>query len=121
MSTTFAITVIFVVLTTVVGAFVRRRARDRCLLSFSDDAVVLETADEVISGRLTVESTGLELVYPSVRTNSHGHREASYLLYKFEYSSIHALVRYHAHLDEAGKTARAQELRDTYHPRHSSA
>ena len=35
---------------------------------------------------------------------------------RVEYSSIDALVRYHAHLDEAGKTAREQELRDTYHP-----
>ena len=85
-------------------------------MSFSGDSVVLETADKVISGRLTVENTGLEFVYPSVRTDSAGRQEASYLLYKFEYSNIHALVRYHAQLSEEGKTARNKELRDTYHP-----
>ena len=58
MSDTFAITVAFFVLTSIVAAFVRRRARDRCLMSFSGDAVVLETAEKVISGRLTVENTG---------------------------------------------------------------
>ena len=116
MSDSFAITIAFLVVTALVGAFARRRARDRCLLSFSDDAVVLETADDVISGTLTVENTGLELVYPSVRTNSDGHQEASYLLYKFEYSSIHALARFHADLTAAGKTARERELRQTYHP-----
>ena len=113
---TFAITLILLVLTTLVAAFVRRRARDRCLMSFSGDAVVLETADTVISGTLTVENTGLELVYPSVRVNSHGLQEASHLLYKFEYLNIRALVRYLAHLSEEGKRAREKELRDTYHP-----
>ena len=116
MSDTFAITVAFLVLTTIVAAFVRRRARDRCLMSFSGDAVVLETAEKVISGRLTVENTGLEFVYPTVRITSKGHQEATYLLYKFEYANIHALVRYHAHLSEEAKTAREKELRDTYHP-----
>lgn len=116
MPDSFAITIAFLVLTALVGAFARRRARDRCLLSFCDDPVVLETADDLISGTLSVENTGLELVYPAVRTNCDGHHEASYLLYKFEYSSIYALARYHRDLTAAGKTARERELRQTYHP-----
>ena len=85
-------------------------------MSCSGDTVVLETTDKVISGRLVVEHTGLEFVYPNVCVNSNDHKEASYLLYKFEYASIHALIRYHAQLSEEGKTAREKELRDTYHP-----
>ena len=85
-------------------------------MNFSGDAVVLETADKVISGRLVVENTGLEFIYPSVRINSNDHKEASCLLYKFEYAHIHVLVRYHAQLSAEGKTSREQELRDTYHP-----
>ena len=95
MSNSFAITLGFLVLTVLVGAFIRRRARDRCLMSFSGDAVVLETTNEVISGRLVVENTGLEFVYPNVNINSNDHKEASYLLYKFEYANIRVLVRYH--------------------------
>jgi hypothetical protein len=116
MTNSFAITIAFLVVTALVGAFARRRSRDRCLLSFADDAVVLETADDLIAGTLNVENTGLELVYPSARTNGEGYQEASYLLYKFEYSSIHALARYLEDLTEAGKTARERELRQTYHP-----
>ena len=116
MSNSFAITLGFLVLTALVGAFIRRRARDRCLMSFSGDAVVLETTNEVISGRLVVENTGLEFVYPNVSINSNDHKEASYLLYKFEYANIRVLVRYHAHLSEEGRAAREKELRNTYHP-----
>ena len=47
----------------------------------------------------------MEFVYPTVRITSQGHQEATYLLYKFEYANIHALVRYHAHLSEEAKTA----------------
>ena len=116
MPDSFTTTVAFLFVTALVGAFARRRARDRCLMSFCDDAVVLETADDIIRGTLSVENTGLELVYPRARTNRDGHQEWSYLLYKFEYSSIHALARYHADLTPAGKTARERELRQTYHP-----
>ena len=116
MPNAFTTTLLFHGLTTLVAAFARGHARDRCLMSFSGDCVVLEIQDSVISGRLTVEDTGLEFVHPSVRTNSGGHHEASRLLYKFEYANIRALVRYHAQLSEEGNTARSAELRVTYHP-----
>jgi len=111
------ITIIFIVLTTGVGAFVRRRSRDKCLKDFRDNMVTLEnTAGKTIWGRLNVESTGLEFVYPQRHKDKEGHDETSYILYKYEYPNIAALIRYHDQLSESNKKAREQELEKTYHP-----
>lgn len=117
MPDTFAITIIFIVLATVVAAFVRRRSRDKCLKDFGQNAVTLEeTGGKTIWGRLRVENTGLEFVYPDKYTDEQGHDEASYILYKYEYPKIAALVRFHDQLSELNKKKREKELRETYHP-----
>jgi hypothetical protein len=111
------ITVIFIVLAALVGAFVRRRKRDKCLKDFSKNMVTLEeTTGKTSWGKLRVENTGLELTYPERHQDKDGHEEASYILYKFEYPNIQALVRYHDQLSEAHKKARERELKRTYHP-----
>jgi len=113
----FAIAIIFVIAVTVVTAFVRGRSKDRCLKDFSGDLVTLEeTTGKVIWGRLRVESTGLELVYRNPHRDSDGHDKASYILYKPEYPTIEALIRYHDELDEEGREERKRELDKTYHP-----
>ena len=112
-----AITIIFIVLTTAVGAFVSRRSRDKCLKDFRDNMVTLEnTAGKAIWGKLNVQSTGLEFVYPTKYKDEDGHDETSYILYKYEYPNIAALIRYHDQLSESNKKAREQELERTYHP-----
>ena len=42
MPDTFAITIIFIVLSTVVAAFFRGRSRDKCLKDFSNNVVTVE-------------------------------------------------------------------------------
>ncbi|UCF42809.1 MAG: hypothetical protein JSV99_09500 [Planctomycetota bacterium] len=111
------ITIIFIVLAALVGAFVRRLRRDKCLTDFSKNMVMLEETNGKTSwGKLRVENTGLELIYPERHQDQDGHEEASYILYKFEYPNIQALVRYHDQLSEAHKKARQKELKRTYHP-----
>ena len=103
MPDTFAITIVFIILSTVVAAFIRRKSRDKCLKDFSHDLVTLEdTTGKLIWGKLRVENTGLELIYPT-RQDKNGHDETSYILYKYEYSNIQALIRYHDELSERGK------------------
>ena len=117
MPDTFAITVIFIVLSTFVAAFIRRRKRDKCLKDFSDNMVTLEeTAGKIIWGKLRVENTGLELVYPAKQKDEDGHYEASYILYKYEYPNIQTLIRFHEQLSENNKKQRDKELEKTYHP-----
>ena len=117
MPDTFAVTVIFIVLAGFVAAFVRKRSRDKCLKDFSANMVTLEgTGGEEISGNLNVENTGLEFVYPNKQTGKQGQEETSYILYKYEYPKIAALIRYHNQLSERNKKERGRELERTYHP-----
>jgi len=112
-----AITIIFIILAAGIGAFVRKRSRDKCLRDFERNMVTLEqTSGKTIWGRLRVENTGLEFVYPEKYKDRQGHEEASYILYKYEYPDIHAVVRFHDELSEQNKKAREKELKRTYHP-----
>ena len=112
-----AITIIFIVLSTVVAAFIRRRSRDKCLKDFSETIVTLEqTTDKIVWGKLNVENTGLEFIYPDKHEDKEGHDETSYILYKYEYPKIAALLRFHDQLSESNKRKREEELNRTYHP-----
>ncbi|MHC5060133.1 MAG: hypothetical protein ACYTFK_03500 [Planctomycetota bacterium] len=116
-SNPFVITVIFIVVSTVIAAFVRRVKRDKCLKDFACDMVTLREIDgDLIKGELIVANTGLEFVYSAGQTNEHGCVETSYILYKNEYANVQILIRYHDELSEAGKNQRETELKRTYHP-----
>jgi hypothetical protein len=112
-----AITIIFIVLATIVAAFIRRRSRDKCLKDFANNMVTLEeTSGKTIWGKLRVENTGLEFVYSAKHEDRQGHHETSYILYKYEYPNMTVLVRYHDQLSERNKKEREKELKRTYHP-----
>jgi hypothetical protein len=112
-----AITIVFIILAAGVGAFIRKRSRDKCLRDFGQNMVTLkDTAGKIIWGKLRVENTGLEFVYPEKQKDADGHEEASYILYKYEYPRIGAVVRFHDDLSERNKKARDKELKRTYHP-----
>lgn len=112
-----AITIFFIVLATAVAAFIRRRSRDKCLRDFERNMVTLEeTSGRIVWGRLRVENTGLEFVYPEKRKDEDGHDEASYILYKYEYPNIEAVIRFLDELSETNKNKREKELKRTYHP-----
>jgi len=114
--TSFGMTIFFIALVTVVGAFVRRRSRDRCLRDFTDNTVTMECLDgTVASGKLRVENTGLEFIYPDP-INTNGDTETSFIMYKSEYPKIAALMRFHDKLSPYNKKQREQELARTYHP-----
>ena len=112
-----AITIIFIVLAMGVGAFIRRRSRDKCLRDFARNMVTLEdTTGKTIWGKLRVENTGVEFVYPKKHADEDGHYEGSYILYKREYDNIGVVTRYHDQLSEKNKKKRELELKRTYHP-----
>ncbi len=116
-SNPFVITVVFIIVSTVVAAFIRRVTRDKCLKDLAGDMVTLREVDgDLIRGELIVANTGLEFIYPAKQTNEHDGIETSYILYKHEYANIQLLIRYHEQLSEAGKKKRESELKRTYHP-----
>jgi len=124
MSYTFALTIIFIVLATMVGAFVRRISRDKCLNDFCRNQITLEQTDgRLTSGILRVENTGLELVYgdkasgSKVSADDNQILETSIIVYKQEYARMQGLIRYHDELSESDRLERDRQLTETYHPR----
>jgi hypothetical protein len=113
-----AITILFIIFAAGLGAFIRKRSRDKCLRDFELNMVTLEnTAGKTIWGKLRVENTGLEFVYPQKHKDEDGHDEASYILYKYEYPNIGVVIRFHDELSDENKKAREKELEKTYHPK----
>lgn len=112
-----ALTIIFIVLTTFVGAFIKGRKRDKCLKAFGNFIVTLEdVTGKRIWGRLGVEATGMELTYTQAHNDLEGHIESSYILYKYEYGNIAAIIRFHDYLSDEGRKERDAELERAYHP-----
>ncbi len=111
------ITILFIMASTFVGAFIKGRTKDKCLKAFRGFIVTLEdTAGKHIWGRLDVEATGMELNYTQSHNDTDGHIESSYMLYKFEFGNISAIVRFHDYLSDEGRKKRDAELERTYHP-----
>jgi small nuclear ribonucleoprotein (snRNP)-like protein len=118
MDNSFAITIAFIVLATLVAAFVRRITRDKCLRDFQNNFVnLLQTDNKTIWGNLRVENTGVELIYKTKHQDADGHEEASYILYKCEYPKIQTILRFLDELSDKNKKHRQKQLVKTYHPR----
>jgi hypothetical protein len=112
-----AITILFIILVAIIGAFIRKRSRDKCLRDFEKNMVTLEEkSGKTVWGRLRVENTGLEFLYLQKHQDPDGHVEASYILYKYEYPNIQAVIRFHDDLSDEHKLEREKELKRTYHP-----
>ncbi|MFC1646120.1 hypothetical protein ACFL2Y_02970 [Candidatus Omnitrophota bacterium] len=109
------ITIIFIIFSTVIAAFVRGRIRDRCLLDFVGHLVRIELNDgKVIWGILRLESSGLELKYKEPYLDkADNHIETSFVLYKNEYSGIHCISRFLDEQDAKNKKLRDRLLRHT--------
>ena len=107
-----SITIIFIVLSAVVGAFLAGRLRDGCLLDWAEDLVNVTFKDgKVVWGVLKLEATGFELVYKKDHFDEQDeHLEKSFILYKGEYPTIQYIARYPGDLDEKSKKERDQFL-----------
>jgi tetratricopeptide (TPR) repeat protein len=114
MSLLITIGVIFLV--TLIGSHLRFRRKDPCLCSFEGYHVTLEqTDDKVVWGVLTLESTGLELLYKK-DVQDEAHLESSYILYGSEYDKIQAIYRYADQMDAVTSVKRARDIDRSFHP-----
>ena len=114
------ITILFILLAALVGIFARRITRDRCLKDFEDYTITLEkNSGQIVCGTLQVENTGLEILHaPVIATPCPPGTlyKGSTLMYKPEYSSIQAIVRYLDQLSESNRKRRQRQLECVYHP-----
>lgn len=101
---------------TLLGAYVRSRARDRCLKSWDQFHITVEfTDDKLVWGVMKLEPTGMELSYlDSVQDDKH--IETTYLVYNSDYSNIQALYRYEDSLSEWGRRKRTKDIKKSFHP-----
>jgi hypothetical protein len=110
------ITIGVIFLLSLTGAYLRSRARDRCLKSWEGFHVTLELTDgKLVWGRLHVASTGMELAYlDSVQDEQH--IESSYLIYASEYPQIQGMYRYVEQLSDTSKRKRTHDINSSFHP-----
>ncbi len=105
----WAIVVIF--LSALISLYLQSRKLDVCLKAFQDFHVTLEEKDgDVAWGRLQVYRTGIELVYRQPNYDEQGHIETSYIFYREQFPSIHAIYRYAGDLDEDERRRRRKQL-----------
>ena len=110
------LTIIFIIVTTTISTIVSARRKDRCLTSFCDFMVtLLEKDGKRVWGHLSIETSGLELLY-SEDSRDEDHIETSYILFKEDYDSIYLLLRFHSELSEANERKRIREVKRAYHP-----
>jgi hypothetical protein len=110
----FTIALIF--LLTLLGGAIHGLTRDRCLRSFRGFHVTLvKTNGRVVWGRMHLERTGMELVYPASALEDDPPK-ASYLLHAAEYPQIQTIFRYADNLDEAERKRRDADIATSFHP-----
>jgi tetratricopeptide (TPR) repeat protein len=98
------------------AAYLRTKARDRCLKSWEGFHVTLERANgKLVWGELRVVSTGMEFIYTDT-VQDERHLESSYLLHASEYAEIQALYRYVAQLSDKKKQQREKDIDSSFHP-----
>lgn len=112
---TFGLTILIIVLTTLIASYIRRITKDKCLKSFEGYIVTLEFVDDsTYSGKLEVESTGMEVIYQE-STVEGGIIKMSHIVYKDEYTDLNAILRYHDQMTDKGRKRRKAALERTYH------
>ncbi len=110
------ITVLVLLTSGLISAFLRSRSRDICLKSFAGYmATVKMKTGKRMWGRMLVASTGIELKYRADHV-SEGHIESSYILYKAEYPLIELIVRFHDELDAGESRRREWTSRISFRP-----
>lgn len=111
----FMLTILVIVFSSLLTAVIKRVHRDKCLKSFSDDLVTLLMHDgSSITGKLDVESNGIELIYKMDEIRSAD--ELSYILYEKELSLIALMVRFYDDMNDKNKQQRKKAMEKAYHP-----
>ena len=117
MDTIFIITILLIFVSTLVGAFIKRRSRDRCLKDLAHDRVTVQLKDgKQIWGRLEVFPNALEILYPTPHQDSAGHEETSYIILQDQMANVQAIYRFHDELTENAQNSRRRDIDRTYRP-----
>lgn len=105
------LTLLFILLTAIVGAVIKNRRRDRVLKDFDGYFAIVELDDgRRIWGRLRVFPNGLEARYSTPVLDGSGHTEASFFIHQSELAAVRAILRPTDKLSRAMLKRRHAEL-----------
>ena len=113
---TFLLTILLIVLSTLVIAFIKRVHIDKSLKGFRDDFVTVVMHDKrTLCGKLDVKNTGMELLY-KMDGDDRDHSELSYIIYKAEYPTVAYIARYAKDMNQKNAKRRQKAMKRAYHP-----
>jgi len=111
------ISILVILLSSLVGFYVKSRARDRCIRDFDGFKVTTEDKKgKVAWGILRAYSSGIELLYTSAHQDAEGHVENSYILYDNELGNLQAIYRFHDDQSEENQRRRKRDIQRVYQP-----
>ena len=113
---TFLLTILLIVVSTLIIAFIKRVHIDKSLKGFKDDFVNVFMMDKSkIAGKLDVANTGIELLY-NIDDGRDDNDGMSYIIYKTEYVSISFIARYAKDMNDRNRKRRKKQMKRSYHP-----
>jgi len=113
----FALTLLFIFLTAVVGLVIAQRRRDKCLKLMDGDRVtVLDQSDQALWGTLDSYPKGLEVVFDQSYLTRRGIAKRSALIYEPQMASIVAIIRSERGLSAAQRARRQSQIRRGFRP-----
>jgi hypothetical protein len=111
------VSILVILISSLVGFFVKARARDRCLRDFDRFDATVETTDgQIVWGLFRVYSSGLELLYRAEHQDEQGHVENSTILYAPELGNLQAVYRFHHDQLPEARRRRKRDIERTYQP-----
>ncbi len=111
------LSILVILLSSVIGFYVKMHLHDRCLRDFDGFEVVVEDkGGKVVWGTLKVYSSGLELIYTGEHWDREGHVETSYILYDKDLVNLQAIYRFHDDQSPANRRKRTRDIKHTYRP-----
>lgn len=114
-----ALTIVLIIFTSIINAFIRHRSRDKCLKDFSSFFVTLLLKNgKTIRGKMKLFSSSMELEYQQPESEEQdGYSRNSYIMLNDELEAdIQAIHRYHWDLTPKNKKLREKNIKRSYKP-----
>jgi len=114
-----ALTIVLIILTSIINAFIRHRSRDKCLKDFSAFFVTLLLKNgKTIRGKMKLFSSSMEIEYQQPDYSEEGgYSRNSYIMMNDELDAdIQAIHRYHWDLTPKNKKLREKSIKRSYKP-----
>jgi hypothetical protein len=117
MDNAVGLTILFIMLSAIIGALIKNRRRDRVLKDFSDYRVTVVLDDgRRIWGDAKVFPNGIEIVYENPVRDGSGHDETSFFIHAAEFPAVCAILRPVEALTPEMTRRRKRELRKYISP-----